>query len=144
MRITLPIDLTRVSRWGDQAPSSTHVGPLKHSVDFWCDEGTPIYAAAPGVVVWVKQDSNVGGPKRRYYFDGNRIVIRHQDGHYTAYEHLRHHGSKVVVGQRVRRGQVIGWSGNTGISAGPHLHFELFVDPSEDESEGQTVPVVFS
>ena len=123
--------------------SPAHKGRLKHSIDFIVPEGTPIHAALNGKVVYVKQDSKVGGPHRKYWFEGNRIVIKHKNDEYTAYEHLKYKGSKVRVGQVVRKGQLIGYSGNTGYSSGPHLHFEVFNNPSKDESEGMTLQVSF-
>jgi murein DD-endopeptidase MepM/ murein hydrolase activator NlpD len=123
--------------------SPAHRGRLKHSVDFIVPEGTPIYAALGGKVIFVRQGSNVGGPHRRYWFKGNRVVIRHKNGEYTAYEHLRYRGAKVRKGQAVGRGQVIGYSGNTGYSWLPHLHFEVFDNPAKDETEGITLQVVF-
>ena len=74
---------------------------------------------------------------------GNRIVLRHKNSEYTAYEHLKYRGSNVKAGQSVRKGQVIGWSGNTGYSSRPHLHFEVFDKPEGDESEGTTLQVSF-
>jgi murein DD-endopeptidase MepM/ murein hydrolase activator NlpD len=113
---------------------------LKHSIDFKISEGTPVYSALAGKVVFVKQDSDVGGPaKRKYWHLGNRIVIEHLNEEYTAYEHLRYRGSKVSEGQRVRTGQLIGYSGNTGYTYEPHLHFEVFVKPVKDKSEGSTL-----
>jgi len=138
-KCAFPIKMSEITLW--DTPSKCHVDKLLHSVDFECDEGTHVYAARSGEVVWVKDDSNVGGKHRKFYNCGNRIVIRHQDGYYTAYEHLQYKGSKVVVGQKVRKGQLIGLSGNTGITSGPHLHFELFIKPSDDQSEGTTIPI---
>jgi len=120
--------------------SPAHKGKLKHSIDFRVPEGTPVHAALAGKVVFVKQDSDVGGPsKRKYWYLGNRIVIEHRNEEYTAYEHLRYLGSSVREGQRVRTGQLIGYSGNTGYTYEPHLHFEVFVRPGRDKSEGSTL-----
>jgi murein DD-endopeptidase MepM/ murein hydrolase activator NlpD len=120
--------------------SPAHKGKLKHSIDFRVSEGAPVYSALAGKVVFVKQDSIVGGPaKRKYWYLGNRIVIEHRNEEYSAYEHLRYRGSRVSEGQRVRTGQLIGYSGNTGYSFEPHLHFEVFVEPNEDKSEGSTL-----
>lgn len=124
--------------------SPAHIGKLRHSIDFVCEEGTRIYAALSGLVVYVKDDSNVGGPHRRFWNEGNRIVIEHVNGEYSAYEHLVFHGSNVVCGERVRRGQFIGYSGNTGFSYGPHLHFEVFSEPDIQKSEGTTLQVFIS
>jgi murein DD-endopeptidase MepM/ murein hydrolase activator NlpD len=125
----------------DESPA--HKGNLQHSVDFICDEGTPLTAAADGVVVWLRNDSNEGGDSEKYWEKGNRIVIKHGHGEYTAYEHLWYQGAVVNVGDNVTQKQLIGYSGNTGYSSRPHLHFEVFVDPDEDESEGVTIPVIF-
>ena len=123
--------------------SPAHKGKLKHSLDFACEEGTSIYAAEGGKVVWLKDNSKEGGPSRKYWFKGNRIVIKHKNGEYTAYEHLRYKGSLVKLGQVVSKGQRIGFSGNTGYSSEPHLHFEVFNRPESDESEGTTLQVSF-
>jgi len=114
---------------------------LRHALDFLCRVGTPIFAAQSGKVIWIKDDSKIGGKNKKKYWDlGNRIVIKHRLGEYTAYEHLKYKGTVVKVGQKVKKGQLIGYSGNTGYSHGPHLHFEVFINPSKDESEGKTVP----
>lgn len=118
---------------------------LEYAIDFLVPIGTLIYAAASGKVVWIKTNSNVGGiNKKKYWNLGNRIVIKHKNGEYTAYEHLKYKGVVVKVGQKVKKGQLIGYSGITGWSTiGPHLHFEVFNNPSKDESEGTTLKVSF-
>jgi len=78
--------------------------------------GDPVVAAANGQVVSVNNDP-VGY--------GNYIIIRHRHGYYTRYAHLL--SSRVRLGQRVQQGDVIGHIGNTGMSTGPHLHFEIIV-----------------
>jgi len=118
---------------------------FKFAVDFLVSIGTSIFAAASGKVVWVKDDSKVGGKEKKKYWDlGNRIVIKHKFGEYTAYEHLKYKGVIVKIEQKLKKGQLIGYSGNTGWSTiGPHLHFEVFIKPSKDESEGETIPFSF-
>lgn len=122
-----------------------HAKELRNAIDFLIPEETPIYASHNGKVVWIKDDSKVGGRNKKKYWNlGNRIVIKHKNGEYTAYEHLKYKGALVKVSQRVRKGQIIGYSGNTGWSTiGPHLHFEVFNNPSKDESEGVTLMVSF-
>lgn len=137
---TLPLPKKSVQKWTKRG-SSAHKGKLKHSLDFTCEEGTPVYASCSGEVVWVKDDSNKGGNHRRYWFDGNRIVLKHKNGEYSAYEHLQYQGAMVKVGEEVRKKQLIGYSGNTGFSEGPHLHFEVFIKPNKEESEGTTVRI---
>ena len=121
----------------------SHGGKLKHSVDFIARESTPIYAAFSGKVIYVKQNSKIGGPHKKYWNEGNRIVIKHRNGEYSAYEHLRYRGAVVKIGQIVKKGQLIGYSGNTGFSHRPHLHFEVFNKPTKDESEGVTLRINF-
>lgn len=103
--------------------SPAHIGNLCNSIDFAVPEGTEIYAAADGIVIDVKDDSNVNGRDIKYWNEGNYIIIKHND-EFTQYEHLKFKGVLVKVGEIVKQGQTIGYSGNTGYSGGPHLHFE--------------------
>ena len=84
-----------------------------HGVDLVAAAGTPVMAAARGVVVW-------RGNKLGY---GNCVAIRHGTHLSTIYGHLSHIG--VRIGQLIGAGEVIGLSGSTGFSTGPHLHFEV-------------------
>jgi murein DD-endopeptidase MepM/ murein hydrolase activator NlpD len=128
----------------DRTSSEAHAGKLKHAIDFKCDEGTPIHAALEGEVVFVRDNSKIGGPDKKYWFKGNRIVIKHKNKEYSAYEHFRYQGAKVKVGERVKTGQLICYSGNTGYTFGPHLHFEVlrFTGPDKDE-DYETLEVKF-
>jgi murein DD-endopeptidase MepM/ murein hydrolase activator NlpD len=99
----------------------------QYSIDFDMPEGTPVYAARDGFVIDVKDDSNRGGPDPAYRDDGNYIAVLHEDGTFAEYVHLRFRGSRVRVGDRVRAGDPIGYSGNTGFSTTPHLHFSVKV-----------------
>jgi murein DD-endopeptidase MepM/ murein hydrolase activator NlpD len=85
-------------------------------VDISTPRGTKILSPADGVVVFV-------GRKRGY---GNAIVVNHGYGVVTRYGHLD--GPNVKNGQRVRRGDVIGFVGSTGRSTAPHLHYEVWVN----------------
>jgi murein DD-endopeptidase MepM/ murein hydrolase activator NlpD len=96
------------------------------SLDFKMKPGTKVCAAREGVVTSTKEDSDRGGMKAEYMGDGNHVVIRHVDGTYAAYWHLQKDGVIVNVGDNVYKGQAIGYSGNTGYSAFPHLHFEVY------------------
>jgi len=140
---TLPVNKKDIIKPKKKLPP--HPKELKNAIDFLLPVETPIYAAASGKVVWLKSNSKVGGRNKKKYWNlGNRIVIKHKNGEYTAYEHLKYKGVMVRVGQKVRRGQIIGYSGNTGWSTiGPHLHFEVFNNPSKDESEGKTLEISF-
>lgn len=83
-------------------------------LDFAAPQGTPIYATADGVV---KLAGNTGNGY------GNHVIINHGYGYETLYGHQ--YRIKAKVGQRVKRGELIGWVGSTGKSTGPHLHYEV-------------------
>lgn len=123
----LPMDRKRIVKT-TYNESPAHVGPLKHSVDFIVPEGTPVKAAASGIVVDLLDGSEVGGSHKKFEKFGNFVEIEHANGEYSEYEHLRK-GLLVKVGDKVRKGQVIGHSGATGWLAhlGPHLHFMVGV-----------------
>lgn len=135
----------------DRTTSPAHVGKLKHSVDFvfakmgdFSVEGKPIYSAANGVVVHVKDDSDIGGPDEKYMDSGNGVQIRHANNEHTYYEHLKHRCVVVKVGEPVKTGDLIGYSGNTGFTLGSHLHFEVRRYGELGKEDWETVDVRFS
>jgi murein DD-endopeptidase MepM/ murein hydrolase activator NlpD len=87
---------------------------LHTGMDFTAPQGTPIYATGDGKIAKVKSS-------RRGY--GNHIIIDHGFGYQTLYAHMK----KYIVnrGQKVKRGEIIGYVGNTGTSVAPHLHYEV-------------------
>ncbi len=87
---------------------------MHSGLDFSAPQGTPIYATADGVV-------KLAGNRGNGY--GNYVVINHSYGYETLYAHQ--YRIKVKAGQRVKRGEQIGWVGSTGKSTGPHLHYEV-------------------
>ena len=88
----------------------------KHQgVDFAAPTGTPIMAAGTGYIEFV---GNNGGA-------GKYIRIKHLNGYKTSYSHLSKYASGIQKNVKVRQGQVIGYVGNTGLSTGPHLHYEV-------------------
>jgi len=95
------------------------------SLDFKMKKGSKICAARAGVVTATKADSDVGGLKDEYLSQGNHIIITHSDGSEAMYWHLKKDGVLVHVGDTVQQGQHIGYSGNTGYTAFPHLHFQV-------------------
>ncbi len=99
--------------------SKMHTG-----VDWANRIGTPIIAAGNGTVTKAEWDGGYG----------RRTEIQHPNGYVTAYNHQSRFAAGVKPGARVRQGQVIGYVGSTGLSTGPHLHYEVivnghFVDP---------------
>lgn len=111
----------------DRTTSPVHVGKLKNAVDFIVDAGTPVLAAANGIVTFVRDDSYTGGPSIEYWQGSNFIVIQHANGEYSRYDHLAHKSAVVRAGQRVKAGEVIARVGMTGFTYIPHLHFQVFV-----------------
>ncbi len=90
---------------------------MHYGMDFTAKTGTPIYATADGIV------KHAGWKPNGF---GKHVVINHGFGYETLYAHM----SKVAVknGEKVKRGQIIGYVGNTGLSAGPHCHYEVHVN----------------
>jgi murein DD-endopeptidase MepM/ murein hydrolase activator NlpD len=111
----------------DRTSSPAHVGKLRNSVDFIADKGTPVLAAADGIVTLVKDISNTGGANPSNWRHTNFVVIMHSNGEYSRYDHLSYNSSKVKVNQYVRGGEEIAKVGMTGYTYLPHLHFQVFV-----------------
>lgn len=108
-----------------QGPDGAFSHRGKYAYDFQVPEGTPVLAARAGIVSFVREGSERGGPDRRLLDEANSVVVYHDDGTFAAYTHLR---PNVVakVGQFVHVGELLGWSGSTGFTQGPHLHFEVW------------------
>lgn len=108
-------DLTRTaSGWGYRIHPIYKIRKFHYGIDFTAPTGTEIYATGDGTVEQVESSS------RGY---GNTIVINHGYGYKTRYAHMN--GFNVKKGQKVKRGDVIGFVGNTGLSTAPHLHYEV-------------------
>lgn len=101
----------------------------RFAVDFSMPVGTPILAARGGIVMQTSGDfDRAGVNKEKYATRANIVRIVHEDGSMAVYAHLKQNGIMVREGQRVSVGQLIAYSGNTGYSTGPHLHFCLQVN----------------
>lgn len=108
-------DLTRIaSGFGTRIDPVYKVPKFHAGLDFTAPIGTPIYATADGVVT--DAGFNEGGY-------GNRVIINHGFGYETLYGHM--YRIKAKVGQKIKRGEVIGYVGSTGKSTGPHCHYEV-------------------
>ncbi|ATA89277.1 peptidase M23 [Capnocytophaga stomatis] len=111
-------DLTRMaSGFGWRNDPFTKARKFHNGMDFTAPQGTPIYASGDGVV-FRADDASSGY--------GKHVRINHGYGYVTLYAHL--HEYKVKVGQKVKRGDIIGTVGNTGRSQAPHLHYEIIKD----------------
>jgi murein DD-endopeptidase MepM/ murein hydrolase activator NlpD len=104
----------------------SHTGDFEYAIDWEMPVGTAIYAAREGIVVGTRSSMTDGGPDRKYQDYANFIMIRHADGTIGSYDHLKEDGVVVKVGDRISRKQLIGYSGNTGFTSRPHLHFMTF------------------
>lgn len=101
----------------------------RHAIDLAAPIGTPVLAARDGVVMQIASDfAGAGLDREKYGGRANFVRILHDDGTMALYAHLAEDGVSVKPGQRVRSGQPIGLSGNTGFSSGPHLHFVVQVN----------------
>lgn len=107
--------------------SFSHQDPeSRFAIDLGVDEGTPVIAARDGVVMQVEDNFEASGLDReRFASRGNTVRILHEDGSMAIYGHLSVDSVVVRPGARVKAGQEIGASGNTGFSTGPHLHFAV-------------------
>ncbi|TGK11528.1 M23 family metallopeptidase [Leptospira fletcheri] len=108
-----------------------HRGDAAQSIDFQMPEGTPILAARDGTVVETEEKFEEGRIDPILIDKANRVIIAHSDGTVAIYGHLKKSGVSVSVGQKVIAGTRIGFSGNTGYTSGPHLHFEVYA-PEEN------------
>src|SRR5271167_1147398 len=88
--------------------------------------GTKVCAARSGVVVGLRQDSDVGGATEDFMHRDNYVIVRHSDGTYAEYRHFEKNGLLVALGANVQAGQPIGLSGMTGFTTRPHVHFAVF------------------
>lgn len=111
-------DLTRTaSGWGYRIHPIYKIRKFHYGLDFTAPTGTEVYSTGNGIVHTVEKS-------RRGY--GNKIVIDHGFGYKTLYAHMS--GFNVKRGQKVKRGDIIGYVGSTGLSTAPHLHYEVWVN----------------
>jgi murein DD-endopeptidase MepM/ murein hydrolase activator NlpD len=96
------------------------VKKMHSGIDFAAEIGTPIYATADGKVI--KVDVKFSGY-------GKMVEIDHGFGYHTRYAHM--HGFAIREGQNVKRGDLIGYVGNTGLSTAPHLHYEVIINGAQ-------------
>ncbi|HEY0303175.1 MAG TPA: M23 family metallopeptidase, partial [Rhizomicrobium sp.] len=123
-----PVDGARVtSTFGMRDHPVLGYTRMHKGVDFGTPVGTPVYASGDGVVDAI-------GPHTGY---GNYLRIVHGPKLATAYGHLSGYPQGIAIGTRVHQGEVVAFSGNTGVSTGPHLHYEII------ENGGQVDPLQY-
>lgn len=127
-----PVDGARLSSgFGWRLHPILGYSRLHQGADFAAPSGTPVMAAGYGTVVFAGRH---GG-------HGNYLKIRHQNGYETAYAHLSAYARGVQVGARVEQGQTIAFVGSTGLSTGPHLHYEVYVGGKPVNPNDAKLPV---
>ncbi|MBA4372151.1 MAG: hypothetical protein C0402_04755 [Thermodesulfovibrio sp.] len=89
-----------------------------HGIDYSAPAGTPVSASGGGTV-------SFAGYKNGY---GKLVILSHPNGYRTCYGHLSKFGEGISSGKKVEQGQVVGYVGSTGMSTGPHLHYEMLVN----------------
>ena len=115
-----------------------------YAVDFAMPVGSPVVAARGGIVIDVMMAHDEGGYDIRYLDKANTVAIVHDDGTVAEYAHLARGTPLVHPGQRVAAGTLIGYSGNSGYSSGPHLHFIVARPEVHDGKVTRvSVPIVF-
>jgi murein DD-endopeptidase MepM/ murein hydrolase activator NlpD len=112
------VDGEMTSGFGMRFHPILHYARLHSGVDWAAPIGTPILAAGNGVVIKAEFTSGYG----------RRVEIQHANGYVTTYNHMSGFGRGIVAGVRVTQGQVIGYLGQTGLSTGPHLHYEVIIN----------------
>ncbi|HPI82688.1 MAG TPA: M23 family metallopeptidase [Candidatus Paceibacterota bacterium] len=115
-------DLKRTaSGWGMRIHPIFNIKKFHYGLDFTAPTGTPIYSTGDGEIEFIIKHTD-----KDSHGYGNLIIIDHGYGYKTLYAHMDKFSVK--VGQEVKRGQTIGSVGNTGLSTGPHLHYEVIKD----------------
>jgi murein DD-endopeptidase MepM/ murein hydrolase activator NlpD len=110
-------ELTRIaSGFGMRIHPIYGIAKMHNGLDFTAPQGTPIYATGDGTVTTANMATGTG----------NHVIINHGYGYETVYMHMVR--IKATEGQRVKRGEVIGWVGSTGASTGPHCHYEVHIN----------------
>ena len=103
---------------------------MHKGTDFAAKEGTPIMASGSGTVILAKW---CGG-------GGNCIKIKHNSTYKTIYAHMKNFAKGIKVGKKVKQGQIIGYVGSTGMSTGPHLHYEVLINNKKVNSQKLKLP----
>ncbi|MEO9502053.1 M23 family metallopeptidase [Nonlabens ulvanivorans] len=113
----------------------------KYAIDFDMPIGTKVYACREGLVIEVVKLNSKNCDKPSCADFNNYVKILHSDGTIMQYLHFKKNGVRVKVGQKVKKGQHIGFSGNVGWSTGPHLHIDLYL--TDKNNNYQTLPTKF-
>ncbi len=120
----------------------SHRGVEQYTVDFGMPIGTPVYAAREGVVALAEDSHEAGCAREECGRLANFVVVLHSDGTTGEYFHLQRGSVQVRIGERVARGALLAFSGNTGYTTVPHLHFGVY--RTEHGGRTQSLQVSFA
>ena len=98
----------------------------ENAIDFAFDIGEKVFAARGGIVYRVVEKNSKSCRQSSCQDYNNYITVYHSDGTFSEYSHLKYNGAEVNEGDQIEAGDFIGYSGNTGWSSGPHLHFVVY------------------
>ncbi|RMT82205.1 peptidoglycan DD-metalloendopeptidase family protein [Pseudomonas viridiflava] len=131
--IRTPVDFARISSLFSSGRKHPILNKIRahNGVDYAAPRGTPIKATGDGKVL-------LAGRRGGY---GNTVIIQHGDTYRTLYGHMQGFAKGVQTGTSVKQGQVIGYIGTTGLSTGPHLHYEFQVNGVHVDPLGQKLPM---
>ncbi|NBC02114.1 MAG: peptidoglycan DD-metalloendopeptidase family protein [Bacteroidetes bacterium] len=113
-----PVNGIIISGYGMRIHPVLRYKRMHEGIDFRADIATDVYATGDGVIKFAGRNGTFG----------NLIEIDHGFGFVTRYAHLSSFVNKLKVGQEVKRGELIGFTGNSGLTEGPHLHYEVLVN----------------
>jgi murein DD-endopeptidase MepM/ murein hydrolase activator NlpD len=143
-----PIKIGQGFNQGTHKKWSEDKEDFTYSLDFLVPEGTEIIASRSGKVTKIKIDGkeNYSGKNLKkgeiaYKNHMNEIEIKHSDGTFAAYAHLRYKSSNLRIGDKVKQGQTIALTGNTGWSSEPHLDFSVY---EKDKREWKIKSIKFN
>jgi len=126
-----PINGARLSSsFGNRKHPILGYTKLHTGTDFAARSGTPIMASGSGTVTRARW---CGG-------GGNCVKIKHNSTYQTVYAHMKNFAKGIKEGRKVRQGQIIGYVGSTGMSTGPHLHYEVIVNGKKVNSQRLRLP----
>jgi murein DD-endopeptidase MepM/ murein hydrolase activator NlpD len=131
--IRTPVDFARISSLFSMGRKHPILNKIRahQGVDYAAPRGTPIKATGDGKVI-------LAGRRGGY---GNTVIIQHGETYRTLYGHMQGFAKGIQNGSNVKQGQVIGYIGTTGLSTGPHLHYEFQVNGVHVDPLGQKLPM---
>lgn len=124
--------------WLSQGYNGSISHANENALDFKMPIGTKIYAARDGVVVDLEESFSKSCTTSECAKYNNFILVYHKDGTFAEYTHIKKNGASVKIGDQIKIGQFIGYSGDVGWATGPHLHFIVFLQRLKDRETLKT------